>query len=199
MDFLKKKDQMKIKNVIEESIEVKQRLLSDKNMLERIQKVIDECTNCFRNGGKILFCGNGGSAADAQHLAAELTGRFYYDRKPLYAEALHVNTSALTAVANDYSYDEVFSRQVLAKGKKGDILIGLSTSGNSPNVLNALLEARQEEMVTIGLTGEKGGKMKDMCDYLINVPSNDTPRIQEAHILIGHIICEMIEFNIFPK
>jgi len=190
---------MKIKNAIEGSIEVKQRLLSDKNMLERIQKVIDECTNCFRNGGKILLCGNGGSAADAQHLAAELSGRFYYDRKPLYAEALHVNTSALTAVANDYSYDEVFSRQVIAKGRKGDILIGLSTSGNSQNVLNALSAARQEEMVTIGLTGEMGGKMKDMCDYLINVPSNDTPRIQEAHILIGHIICEMIELNIFPK
>jgi len=146
---------------------------------------------------KILFCGNGGSAADAQHLAAELSGRFYFDREPLFAEALHVNTSYLTAVANDYSYDAIYSRLVRAKGRPGDVLVGLSTSGNSRNIINALKEARQRQMVTIGFTGDGGGKMASLCDHLIAVPSTDTPRIQEAHITIGHLICESIEATLF--
>lgn len=146
---------------------------------------------------KVLFCGNGGSAADAQHLAAELSGRFYFDRPPLFAEALHVNTSYLTAVANDYSYDDIYARLVKAKGRPGDVLIGLSTSGNSANIVKALDEARSCQMVTIGFTGESGGKMRSLCDYLIAVPSTDTPRIQEAHITIGHLMCEMIEATLF--
>lgn len=188
---------MRIKEAIQQSIEVKQNLLSDSHLIELIEKVSDECIISLKAGGKILFCGNGGSAADAQHLAAELSGRFYFDRDPLNAEALHVNTSFMTAVANDYSYDEVFSRNVKAQGKKGDVLIGFSTSGNSQNIINAFNTANQIGMVTIGLTGESGGKMKTVSDFLINVPSTDTPRIQESHILIGHIICEIIENKMF--
>ena len=188
---------MRIKEAIQQSIDVKHKILSDNQLIELIEKVTDICVTSLQNGGKILFCGNGGSAADAQHLAAELSGRFYFDREPLNAEALHVNTSFLTAVANDYSYDEVFSRSVQAKGKKGDILIGFSTSGNSQNIINAFKTAKELGMTTIGLTGESGGELKGLADYLFNVPSSDTPRIQESHILIGHIICELIENKIF--
>ena len=183
----------KIISAIENSIAVKRKILKDKKLIEIIKTVAEEIVNAFKKDGKVLFCGNGGSAADAQHLAAELSGRFYFDREPLFAEALHVNTSYLTAVANDYSYDEVFSRLVKAKGRKGDILIGISTSGNSINIIKAIEVANKIGMITIGMTGETGGKMKDICKYLINVPSKDTPRIQEAHIMIGHIICEIVE------
>ena len=189
---------MRIKEAINDSIELKQRLLQDDRLIKVVEDVINECVNAFRNGNKILFCGNGGSAADAQHLAAELSGRFYYDRDPLPAEALHVNTSFLTAVANDYSYDEVFSRMVKGMGQKGDVLFGLSTSGNSANIVKAFETALEKEMKTIGLTGETGGEMAALCCYLINVPSTDTPRIQEAHIMIGHVICELIESTLFP-
>ena len=189
LDFTKQK--------IKASIEVKQKLMSDDKLLSLIEKIADEMVNTFKNGGCVLFCGNGGSAADAQHISAELSGRFYSDREPLNAEALHVNTSYLTAVANDYSYDEVYSRLVKAKGKKGDVLVGISTSGNSGNVIKAFETANKLGMITIALTGETGGKMKDVCKYLINVPSKDTPRIQESHILIGHIICEMVENKFF--
>lgn len=187
----------KIISAIENSIAVKRKILKDKKLIEIIKTVAEEIVNAFKKDGKVLFCGNGGSAADAQHLAAELSGRFYFDREPLFAEALHVNTSYLTAVANDYSYDEVFSRLVKAKGRKGDILIGISTSGNSMNVIKAIEVANEIGMITVGMTGESGGKMKDICKYLINVPSNDTPRIQEAHIMIGHIICEFVEKELF--
>ena len=190
---------MRIKQSIEESIELKTRILNDEELLRRIGEVVDICVESLNNGGKILFCGNGGSAADAQHLAAELSGRFYFDREPLYAEALHVNTSYLTAVANDYSYDEIYSRLIKAMGKEGDVLIGLSTSGNSGNVVNAFKTARKLEMKTVGLTGENGGRMKELSDILLDVPSKDTPRIQESHILIGHIICELIETKIFGQ
>jgi D-sedoheptulose 7-phosphate isomerase len=190
---------MRIKEAIQQSIDVKKQLLDDHQILETIDKVTDLCIASFRGGGKVLFCGNGGSAADAQHLAAELSGRFYFDRPPLDSEALHVNTSYLTAVANDYSFDETFSRLVKAKGKKGDVLIGLSTSGNSPNVIKAFETANNLGMITVGLTGETGGKMKEISTYLINVPSGDTPRIQESHILIGHILCELIESRIFSS
>lgn len=187
----------KIKKLISASIDTKKQLLSDEIILKTISTVADEIVKTFSNEGKVLLCGNGGSAADAQHIAAELSGRFYFDRDPLDAEALHVNTSYLTAVANDYSYDEVYSRAVKAKGKKGDLLIGISTSGNSPNVIKALEKAKEQEMTTVAMTGSTGGKMKNNCDYLINVPSGDTPRIQEAHILIGHIICQLVEEKLF--
>jgi D-sedoheptulose 7-phosphate isomerase len=188
-----------IEKSIKHSIETKQNMLANKNLLATIQAVANEAVSLFEDGKKVLFCGNGGSAADAQHLAAELSGRFYYDRPPLFAEALHVNTSYLTAVANDYSYDEIYARLVTAKGRKGDMLFALSTSGNSKNILRALEVAKSIGMITVGLTGETGGAMKQKCDFLLNVPSNDTPRIQEAHILLGHIICEIVESKVFPK
>ncbi|HEX7412262.1 MAG TPA: D-sedoheptulose 7-phosphate isomerase [Bacteroidales bacterium] len=191
--------QQKIINAIKESAGVKNAILENPQIIDALQNIVEKIVLCYQNGGKVLFCGNGGSAADAQHLAAELSGRFYYDRAPLYAEALHVNTSYLTAVANDYSYDEVYARLVKAMGRKGDILIGLSTSGNSGNILRALIQAKQLEMLTFGLTGESGGKMKELCDLTICIPSAVTPRIQESHILIGHIICEMVESTLFPK
>ena len=189
----------RIKEAIQQSIETKQNILKDTDLLKVIEDVAHACATAFCNGNKVLFCGNGGSAADAQHLAAEFSGRFYYDRPPLPSEALHVNTSYLTAVANDYSYDEVYSRIVKGMGKEGDILIGLSASGNSKNVLRAFEVANEIGMLTVAFTGESGGKMKDVVDFLINVPSGDTPRIQESHIMIGHIICESVESSLFPK
>lgn len=188
-----------IKNIIEASIQVKTKILSDNRLLKTIEDVTNVIVHAFENGHKVLFCGNGGSAADAQHLAAEFSGRFYTDRDPLPSEALHCNTSYLTAVANDYSYDIVYSRMVKGMGRKGDVLIGLSTSGNSVNILKALEEAKKIGMITVSFTGETGGKMKDQCDYLINVPSKDTPRIQESHIMIGHIICQLTEENLFKN
>ena len=189
----------KVISIIKSSVEVKQNLLADEKLLKTIIYITDAWCNSLQNGGRILFCGNGGSAADAQHIAAELSGRFYFDREPLDAEALHVNSSYLTAVANDYSYDEVYSRMVRAKGKKGDVLAGISTSGNSSNVIKAMEQAKKQGMLVVAMTGEKGGKMRECCDYLINVPSNDTPRIQECHIMVGHILCELTEEQLFKK
>ncbi|HEX4958433.1 MAG TPA: D-sedoheptulose 7-phosphate isomerase [Lacibacter sp.] len=187
----------KIKSIISASIEVKQAILADEAMVQQLADVSQLITSVFKNGNKVLFCGNGGSAADAQHLAAEFSGRFYTDRDALPAEALHVNTSYLTAVANDYSYDVVYARLVKGLGVKGDVLIGLSTSGNSKNILEAFKVAAEKGMITIGFTGETGGKMKEICDYLFNVPSTDTPRIQESHIMLGHIICQLVEEQYF--
>ena len=187
----------KIKDIIIASIETKNKILADENMIKAIGDCSALITTAFKNGNKILLCGNGGSAADAQHLAAEFTGRFYTDRDALPAEALHCNTSYLTAVANDYSYDVVYSRMIKGIGKKGDVLIGLSTSGNSKNIIAAFETAKEKGMHTIGFTGEGGGKMKSISDYLFNVPSSDTPRIQESHILIGHIICQLVEEQYF--
>lgn len=182
---------------ITESIEIKKKVLKDEDLLETIMKAAEEIVRAFRKGGKVLICGNGGSAADAQHIAAELSGKFYMDRDPLFAEALHVNTSYLTAAANDYSYDEVFARLVRAKGRKADVLIGISTSGNSENVIRAIEEGNKKGLITVGLTGEGGGGMRGLCKYLVNVPSNDTPRIQEVHITIGHTLCEIVERRLF--
>ncbi|MCF8233013.1 MAG: SIS domain-containing protein [Bacteroidales bacterium] len=190
---------MDIKNTIQASVNLKKRLMEDDAFIREVNTLIDQITDCFDKDRKVLFCGNGGSAADAQHLAAELSGKFYYDREPLYSEALHVNTSYLTAVANDYSFDEVYSRLVKAKGKEGDILVGLSTSGNSSNIVKALEQAKRKNMITVAFTGETGGKMKDIADILVSVPSGDTPRIQEGHIMIGHIVCEAVESKMFPK
>lgn len=186
-------------DVIRASIEVKQKILDSAEILKEIEDIAAACSDTFCAGNKMLFCGNGGSAADAQHLAAEFSGRFYFDRDPLPAEALHVNTSFMTAVANDYSYDEVFARMVRAMGQKGDLLFALSTSGNSPNIIRAIEEAEKKGMIVAGMTGDKGGKMKDLCDFIIRVPSDDTPRIQEAHIMIGHIICEAVESKLFSR
>jgi D-sedoheptulose 7-phosphate isomerase len=190
---------MRIIETIKESIEVKQKIMTNSFLISEIRKVAVACTSAFSRGNKVLLCGNGGSAADAQHLAAEFSGRFYYDRQPLPSEALHVNTSYLTAVANDYSYDEVYARLLRGSGRNGDILIGLSTSGNSRNIIRAFEEAREMGIQTVAFTGETGGGLKDLADFLINVPSHDTPRIQESHIMIGHIICEMVESNLFPR
>ena len=191
--------QTTIQSVIADSIATKQQLLADESLLQKINEVVDLSIACYKNGGKILFCGNGGSAADAQHIAAELSGRFYFDRPPLFAEALHVNTSYLTAVGNDYGYDEVFARMVRAMGKEGDLFFGLSTSGNSPNVMKAAKDAKALGMIVVGMTGEKGGKLREVADVLLNMPSNDTPRIQECHLLIGHLLCQIIEAELFPK
>ena len=189
--------QNKIQQRIQESIRVKQQLLEDAQLLKTIEAVVESCVNALKADKKILFAGNGGSAADAQHLAAEFSGRFYKDRTPLYAEALHVNTSYLTAVANDYSYDEVYSRLITAKGRSGDVFFGISTSGNSKNIIRAIEAAKQQGMIVVGMTGASGGKMRELCDFLLNMPSNDTPRIQEAHILVGHIVCEFVEEQLF--
>jgi len=188
-----------IKERIEASVKLKTSLVNNEAILNSLKNVVEKVVLCYNHGGKVLWCGNGGSAADAQHLAAELSGRFYYDRAPLFSEALHVNTSYLTAVANDYSYEQVYARLTQAMGKKGDILIGLSTSGNSANVVNALTKAKEIGMITVGFTGEGGGKMKPHCDFLIDIPSKDTPRIQECHMLLGHTLCEMVELKMFPK
>jgi D-sedoheptulose 7-phosphate isomerase len=189
----------RVKEIISASISVKQQILNDEALLQSICDAVNAVTNAFKNGNKVLFCGNGGSAADAQHLAAEFSGRFYKDRKALPAEALHCNTSYLTAVANDYSYDVIYSRLVDGLGLPGDVLMGLSTSGNSGNIVKAFETAKEKQMITIGFTGETGGKMKELSDFLFNVPSKDTPRIQESHIMIGHIICELVEAKLYPQ
>ena len=188
-----------IKSRLQTSIDLKTSLLSNDAILNNVQNIVNDIVTCYKNDGKVLWAGNGGSAADAQHLAAELSGRFYYDRPPLFSEALHVNTSYTTAVANDYSSDVIYSRLTQAMGRKGDVLIGLSTSGNSTNVIKALEVANQIGMVTVAFTGETGGKMKDTAKYLINIPSKDTPRIQECHMILGHTICELVEIALFPK
>jgi D-sedoheptulose 7-phosphate isomerase len=188
-----------IKRIISDSIAVKQKLLEDENLLKTADRVVDLIVKAFKNGNRVYFAGNGGSAADAQHLAAEFSGRFYTDRIALPAEALHCNTSYLTAVANDYSYDEIYARLVNGIANKGDVLVGLSTSGNSRNIVKAFEVAREKGVVTIGFTGESGGAMKGLSDYLFNVPSGDTPRIQESHILLGHVVCELVEREFFKN
>jgi D-sedoheptulose 7-phosphate isomerase len=188
-----------IQQKLQSSIDLKTQLIKDKLLLEKVSTVANKIIECYKNKGKVLFCGNGGSAADSQHLAAELSGRFYYDRPPLFSEALHVNTSYLTAVANDYSYNEVYSRLLQAMGNKGDILIGLSTSGNSGNVVKAFEKANELGMITVGFTGNTGGKMKELSQILVNIPSLDTPRIQECHMILGHTLCEIVEMQLFPK
>jgi len=178
----------KIKKIIKSSIDTKQSVLQNEGLLKTIAASVDVIVNAFRNGG---------SAADAQHLAAEFSGRFYTDRKALPAEALHCNTSYLTAVANDYSFDDIYSRLIDGIGEAGDVLIGLSTSGNSANIVKAFETAKKKTMVTIGFTGKSGGNMKPLCDHLVNIPSTDTPRIQESHIMVGHIICQLVEEKYF--
>lgn len=188
---------MKVKNIIQSSINLKEKVLNNETLIKEIENITEVIIDCFKNDGQVLFCGNGGSAADAQHIAAEFSGRFYFDRPPLNAEALHVNTSYLTAVGNDYSYNEIYARMVQARGRKGDVLVAISTSGNSSNIVRAIEQAKEQEMIVVGFTGETGGKMKGLSNLLINIPSTDTPRIQECHILVGHIICELVEARLF--
>lgn len=189
----------RILEIFHQSIDIKQEICSQGILLNQIEHAVKQIVFALRKGGKIHFCGNGGSAADAQHLAAELSGRFYFNRPPLNAEALHCNTSYVTAVGNDYGFDEIYARLLRGTGKKGDVLVAISTSGNSQNILNACLAAKELGISTIALTGRTGGKMKDCSDILINVPSDDTPRIQELHIMAGHIICELVEREMFGK
>ena len=189
----------KIKSIIDASISTKQKILNNDEFIKKIENAVDVIVHALEKGNRIWFCGNGGSAADAQHLAAEFSGRFYKNRKALPAEALHCNTSYLTAVANDYGYDVIYSRLIDGVSNEGDVLVGLSTSGNSPNILKAFETAREKKVATIGFTGVTGGKMKDVSDHLFNVPSTDTPRIQESHIMIGHIICELAEEKLFAS
>ncbi|MEO0473588.1 MAG: D-sedoheptulose 7-phosphate isomerase [Bacteroidota bacterium] len=191
------KEMQQIRSIIQASIDAKAKMLSNQTLLNVLEASVDTVSNCLASGGKVLLCGNGGSAADAQHLAAELAGRFYLDRPPLFVEALHVNTSSLTAVSNDYGYKESFRRLVQAKGKKNDVLIGLSTSGNSPNVVLAMQAAKELGMHTIGLTGAKAAKMDTLSDHLLKAEATDTARIQECHILLGHILCQLVEARLF--
>lgn len=187
----------RIHEIIASSIQVKQTILNDEALQQTVQQITDAVVAAFESGHKVMFCGNGGSAADAQHLAAEFSGRFYKNRRALPSDALHCNSSYLTAVANDYSYDDIYSRLVDGTMNKGDILIGISTSGNSPNIVKAFETARGKGITTVGFTGANGGKMKVLSDFLLNIPSTDTPRIQESHIMLGHIICELTEAAIF--
>lgn len=187
----------KIRSILQSSIDTKSLILEDAALLNRIDRSARAITEAFQQKKRLYLCGNGGSAADAQHLAAEFSGRFYTDRKALPAEALHANTSYLTAVANDYGYELVYARLVEGITEPGDILIGLSTSGNSPNVVKAFEAARKIGVTTIGFTGQEGGKMKELSDFWMGVPSSDTPRIQEAHITLGHIICQLVEDSFF--
>ena len=189
----------KIKNIIQASIDVKSLIVKDDVIISTVEQCVEIIVKAFKAGNKVLFCGNGGSAADAQHLAAEFSGRFYTDRDALPAEALHCNTSYITAVGNDYGYDVIYSRIIKGIGNKGDVLIGLSTSGNSINIIKAFEVAREKGVVTIAFTGALGGKLKPLSDYLINVPSSDTPRIQESHITLGHIICQLVEEEYFKE
>ena len=186
-----------IKQLVQASIDVKKQVLDNEALLQTVEQVVNLIVNAFKNGNSVYFCGNGGSAADAQHLAAEFSGRFYKDRKALPAEALHCNTSYLTAVANDYSFELTYSRIIDGIGKKGDVLIGLSTSGNSANIVKAFEQAKTKGLLTIGFTGITGGILKTTSDYLINIPSSDTPRIQECHMLLGHSICQLVEEKYF--
>lgn len=188
-----------IKNIIQSSIDVKKAVLENNSLLETVLSIADIMVAALKSGHRIYFCGNGGSAADAQHLAAELTGRFYTDRKALAAEALHCNTSYVTAVANDYGFDEVYARMIEGIAQEGDVLIGLSTSGNSKNIINAFKKAKEINLITVSFTGESGGELKKLSNYCLNIPSTDTPRIQETHILLGHIICQLVEEKYFVQ
>lgn len=190
-------NQDKIQNIISDSLKAKQELLADKELITSLENSVDLIVNSFSTGGRLWLCGNGGSAADAQHIAAEFSGRFYKDRPALPAEALHVNTSYITSVGNDYSFDDIYSRMIKGVAQAGDVLIAISTSGNSKNIVNAAQAAQEKKVHCIALTGKNGGALKDCCNILLNAPSNVTPRIQECHILIGHIICELVEEKIY--
>lgn len=184
---------------IQDSVETKTKLLNDTLTTELIAKAASMITDAYKNGKKTLLAGNGGSAADAQHIAGEFVSRFYFDRPGIASIALTTDTSVLTAIGNDYGYDKIFERQIQAQGVQGDVFIGISTSGNSKNVIKALEQCKKSGVFSVSLTGKGGGQMKDLSDICIEVPSSETPRIQECHILIGHIICCIVEENLFSE
>jgi D-sedoheptulose 7-phosphate isomerase len=186
-----------ISDILNDSFNNLQKVISDKGLILEIETITTKIIKAFKDGNKLLLCGNGGSASDAQHIAAELSGRFIKERKPLYAEALHVNSSYMTAVSNDYGFESTYSRMLEAIGEKGDVLIALSTSGNSENVVNAVKMANSLDMLSVGMSGDKGGKIKELCQHNIIIPSSNTARIQEAHIIVGHIFCQIIEEKLF--
>ena len=188
-----------ITRAIRDSISVKQKILEDEGLVNLLQEVADECIAAYRQGNRILLAGNGGSAADAQHIAAEFVGRYAFDRPGLPAMAFTTDTSMLTAIGNDYGFEQIFRRQLEANGNQGDVFIGISTSGNSPNVVAALQRSRELDIITVGLTGQGGGEMQSLCDYCLQVPSLSTPRIQESHIMLGHIICDLVEEALFGR
>ena len=188
---------MIIENYIQASIDTKQKILNDKNILATIQNSADAIIKAYKNGKKVLTAGNGGSAGDAQHIAGELVSKFFFDRPGLSAFSLATDTSILTAIGNDYGYEKSFSRQIQANANEGDVFIAISTSGNSKNIVNAILEAKKKNVITIGLVGQKACEMDTLCDYIIKVPSESTPTIQESHIMIGHIRCAIVEEAIF--
>jgi D-sedoheptulose 7-phosphate isomerase len=188
-----------VETQIKKSYEVKKNILENKEIFNEIIKIGEILIDVYKKGNKLLIAGNGGSAADAQHIAGELVSKFYFDRPALPAIALTTDTSIITAIGNDYGYEYLFSRQIEANGVKGDAFLGISTSGNSKNIIEGVKKAKEKGLITIGLTGETGGEMKNLCDYIIKVPSSETPRIQESHILIGHIWCSMIEKDIFGE
>lgn len=187
----------RVREHLNETIAIKHAFLNDRKQVMLLAKVADLCVETYRNGNKILIAGNGGSAADAQHFAGELVSRFNFDRQALPALALTTDTSIITAIGNDYGYEEIFSRQIYANGVRGDLFLAISTSGNSPNILKAIAAARIKGMGVIGLTGEYGGRMLSSCDYCICAPSQSTPRIQECHLAIEHFICAHIELSLF--
>ena len=199
MESIKDNSQIFIKQQIKKSIEAKNLILQDESLITIIAKAADKATEVYRKGKRIFTAGNGGSAADAQHIAGEFVSRFYFDRPGLPAQALTTDTSILTAIGNDYGYENLFSRQVQANGSKGDMLIAISTSGNSPNIIKAVQEAERIGITTVGLTGSKPCRMDDLCNFCIKVPSEETPVIQESHIMIGHIICAIVEEKIFKE
>jgi D-sedoheptulose 7-phosphate isomerase len=188
-----------ISNQVKKSYEIKQDIYNNTVIMSLIEDVCKQVVDVYKSGNKTLIAGNGGSAADAQHIAGEFVSKFYFDRPGLASLALTTDSSILTAIGNDYGYDKLFSRQVQANGVEGDLFIGISTSGNSENILQALRECREKGIITVGLTGADGGKMKELCDYCICTPSQETPRVQETHILIGHIICAVVEEDLFGR
>ena len=188
-----------IEKQVRDSINVKKSILGNNEILKLVSKISLEIVKAYKNGHKVLIAGNGGSAADAQHMAGELVSRFYFDRPGLPAIALTTDSSIITAIGNDYSYNRIFSRQIESNGQKGDIFIGISTSGNSKNIIEALIQSKKQGIINIGLTGKDGGTMKHQCDYCVCVPSEETPRIQESHLLIEHIICSIVEEELFGK
>jgi len=188
-----------ISNQVKKSYEIKQAIYESKELMTLIEEVSTRTIEIYKSGNKTLIAGNGGSAADAQHIAGEFVSKFYFDRPGLASLALTTDTSIITAIGNDYGYDKLFSRQIEANGVAGDMFIGISTSGNSANVLEALKACKEKGIITVGFTGETGGKMSELCDYCIKIPSPETPRVQEAHILIGHIICAVVEEALFGK
>ena len=190
---------MYIENYIQESIKTKQRLLADKEIIKTIEDASKAIVQAYKNGNKVLTAGNGGSANDAQHIAGELVAKFYLERRGLSAYALTTNSAIMTAIGNDCGYEHLFERQVQANGVKGDVLIALSTSGNSENIILALKEAKKNGLITIGLTGQNPSKMDVLCDYLIKIPSDDTPKVQESHVMVGHIICACVEKELFGE